>query len=214
MWESFTGLLYSFIEQASLLLGVNEAIAIIVVTLFLRLILLPMSVSALIRTTQNKAKIFALQSTTKKLAEQYKNDPAQLTKKTMTLYKNNNITFIDKISAANMFSQAVLGLGMFQAIKGMLLKSKFLWIETLGKPDIILALIVGVLTYTSMALMPGSADQVNHLILIIPAVISVIVLITFPSAIGLYMAASSIVNTLQSAGVLLYLQKKENQINV
>jgi YidC/Oxa1 family membrane protein insertase len=212
MWESFTSLLSVSIEQTSLVLGVNEAIAIILFTLLIRLLLLPISVSALVRTTHNKAKIHALKPATEKLTTQYKDNPTELAKKTMALYKKNNITFIDKISFANIFSQGVLGLGMFQTIKSMLFNSKFLWIETLGKPDVILAVIVGVLTYVSMILMPGSAEQVNQLIFLVPAVLSVLILISFPSAIGLYMAVSSIVSALQSVFISMYLQRKEREI--
>jgi len=211
MWEFFTSLLSVSIEQASLVLGVNEAIAIILFTLLIRVLLLPVSVSALIRATQSKAKMLALKPTAEKLAVQYKDNPSELAKKTMALYKAHNITFIDKVSFANIFSQGVFGLGMFQAIKGMLFKTKFMWIETLGKPDVMLALIVGALTYVSMILMPGSAEQVNQLLFILPAVLSVLVLISFPSAIALYMAVSAVVSALQSVFVSMYMQRKESK---
>ena len=90
--------------------------------------------------------------------------------------------------------------------------SKFVWIANIAKPDILLALLVGAITYFSMIMMPSSAEQTSTLLFIIPAIISIIALVNFPSAIGLYWATSNTVALLQSTAINNYFKKHKNYI--
>jgi len=211
IWESFIGFIIQAIEMVTLTIGVNEAIAIMLVTVLLRLLLVPISTLAMITMARNKKAISALKPQIEALNKSYKENPTELAKRTMQLYQKHNIKLFDKTNMMNMFSQGITGFGMFQAIQGLALNSKILWIASIAKPDVLLALIVGVITYASMVLMPGSAEQVNQLMFIIPAAISVLVLISFPSALGLYMAISALINLVQSLGVSQYLRLNEHK---
>ena len=87
--------------------------------------------------------------------------------------------------------------------------SKFSWIANIAKPDIALAFFVGAITYFSMIMMPGSAEQTSTLLFIIPAIICIVTLINFPSAIGLYWATSSVTSLLQSLVLNKYYKNQE-----
>lgn len=204
VWEGIVGFVTQSIEVIAVSFGVSEAISIMLFTVFLRVILSPISTLAMIHMVRNKAAMHMLKPQISQLNEKHKDDPKTLAINTMQLYKDNDITLFNKNSLLNILTQGVSGFAVFQAIQGLLFKSKFMWIVSLAKPDVLLAVLVGVMTYVSMTLMPASAEQANHLMFIIPAVLSVLVLVSFPSALGLSMAVSSAFSILQSVGVSLY----------
>lgn len=209
IWSFFTGLIVQSIEFFTTEVGFSEAIAIILITLSIRLLLMPINITAMINMHRNKKALSALKPELEQLKTTYQDNPSEIAKRTMMLYKKHNIKLLDKMSVANMASQGVFGFGMFQALQQMVFNSKFYWISNIAKPDVLLALVVGALTYFSMLMMPGSAEQTSTLFFIIPAIISIIALINFPSAIGLYWATSSGTALLQSCVMNSYFKRQE-----
>jgi YidC/Oxa1 family membrane protein insertase len=198
IWSFFTSFIVQSIEFFSHEAGVGDAVAIIFFTLIARLVLMPINLLAMVNMYRNKQAISALKPELDKIKVIHKDRPSEVAKLTMALYKKHNIKILDKNSAINMASQGVFGFGMFQALQQIVFNSKFAWIANIAKPDVALALLVGVITYFSMIMMPGSAEQTSTLLFVIPAIICIITLINFPSAIGLYWATSSITSLLQS----------------
>ncbi|MDQ2076259.1 membrane protein insertase YidC [Marinimicrobium sp. ABcell2] len=208
IWTAWTALLEYGITLLSTQLGLSEALAIIAFTLLARLALMPLSFRAAYDTYQNQAAIRSAKPEIERLKEVYKDNPPELAKRTMALYKKRGIKFLGKSMVFNIGSQGVLGLGLFHTLKNMTFSSKFLWITNLAKPDVILALAVGALMFAGMLLMPGSAEQASLLIFLIPVAISVFVLVSFPSAIGIYWAASNFA-TLGQSLYLRHVVKRE-----
>ena len=210
IWTSFIGFISQSIELLSSEVGLSQALAIVLFTFLARLILMPINTKATINMVLKKKKITKLKPELERIKTTYQDTPSEVAKRSMALYKKHQITLFDKTSLANMTGQGILGFGIFQALQQMVLNSKFAWIANIAKPDIALALLVGALTYLSMLAMPGSAEQASTLIFIVPAVISILVLASFPSAIGLYWATSSAVSLLQSLLVKHYMKKHPN----
>lgn len=208
IWTAWTALLENSINLLAAQLGLSEALAIVTLTLLARLALMPLSFRAAYDMYQNQTALRAAKPEIEHLKEVYKDNPSEVAKRTMALYKKRGIKFFGKTMIYNIGSQGVLGLGLFHTLKNMTFSSKFLWITSLAKPDVILALAVGALMFASMFLMPGSAQQASLLILLIPMVISVFVLMSFPSAIGIYWAASNFA-TLGQSLYLRHVVKRE-----
>ncbi|MDO6641759.1 YidC/Oxa1 family membrane protein insertase [Shewanella sp. 10N.286.51.B2] len=198
IWNFFTSFIVQTIGFFTNEVGVTEAVAIILFTLIGRLALMPINVLAMANMYRNKKAISAIKPELEEIKTIYKDKPNEIAKCTMALYKKHNIKILDKSSAVNIVSQGAFGLCMFQALQQIVFNSKFAWIANIAKPDVALALLVGVITYFSMTMMPGSAEQTSTLLLIIPAIICVVTLISFPSAIGLYWATSSVTSLFQS----------------
>jgi YidC/Oxa1 family membrane protein insertase len=175
IWSTFTGAISQSITFLSSQFDVSQAIAIILVTIIARLILMPINTRALINSYRNKQKLAKIKPQLERIKKLYQDNPAEMMKRSMALHKKHNIKMFDKNAVANMTSQGVLGVGMFQTLQQMVLNSKFAWIASIAKPDVGLALLVGFLTYLSMVAMPGSAEQAQTLLFIIPAVISFVV---------------------------------------
>ncbi|WP_051264069.1 YidC/Oxa1 family membrane protein insertase [Teredinibacter turnerae] len=211
IWDIWTSFIASGIDFLSMYFGVSEALAIIIFTLLARIMLMPISLKSAYIMHKNKLAIERVKPEIERLRDIYSERPGELAKRTMAIYKEHGIKFLDKTSVINIGSQGILGLGIFQALRDMVFSSKFMWIADIAKPDVILAIIVGVFTLISMQMMPGAVEQQNLLIFLIPAIVSMFVLVSFPSALGLYWATSNIVTILQTLALRLIILK-ENQM--
>jgi YidC/Oxa1 family membrane protein insertase len=210
IWSFWTAFITTGIDMLSMHFGLSEALAIIIFTLLARIILMPISLKSSLKMYKNKQAIERVKPEIDRLREVYRNNPEELSKRVMAIYKKNGIKFIDRASIMNISSQGILGLGIFQVLRDMEVGPKFMWITDIAKPDVILAFVVGVLTFFSMQMMPGLSEQQSQLLLLVPAMMSMFVLVGFPSAIGLYWATSNIVTMVQSL-VLRMLILQENK---
>lgn len=212
IWNIWTSFITNGINFLSMYFGVSEALAIIIFTLLARIMLMPISLKSAYMMHKNKLAIERVRPEIERLRDLYSGKPGELAKRTMAIYKKHGIKFLDKTSVINIGSQGILGLGIFQALRDMVISSKFMWIADIAKPDVILAFVVGVLTFTSMQMMPGAVEQQNLLIFLIPAMVSTFVLVSFPSALGLYWATSNIVTIVQTLALRIIILK-ENQLS-
>ncbi|MEW8627222.1 MAG: YidC/Oxa1 family membrane protein insertase [Candidatus Thiodiazotropha sp.] len=211
LWDLWLTFITNGIDFLSAYLGVSEALAIIVFTLLSRMLLMPLSLKSSYLMYKNRLAVEKIRPEVERLREIYSDNPGELAKRTMVIYKKNGIRFIDRTSIMNIGSQGILGISMFQALRNMAFSSKFIWIADIAKPDVILAFMVGVLTFVSMLIMPGTVEQQNFLMLFIPTVVVMFVLASFPSALGLYWATSNAVTVVQTL-VLRVVIKREDGV--
>lgn len=134
----------------------SYGIAIILVTVIIKLIIIPLN----IKQIRSSLRMSKLQPEIKKIQQKYKNNPQKLQQETMKLYKENNASPMG--GCLPMLIQWPILLALYwvfndlQGISGV----SFLWIKDLAKPDIILAVLSGVTTYFSGAMMMSkSSDQ-------------------------------------------------------
>ena len=207
LWDAWVQLIITIITFLSSQPGITESVAIVLFTFCVRLLLFPISFRSAYNMIMNKRALEGIRPKIEKLKERYKNDPGQLTQKTMELYRKNNIKLMDRTMLYNAGLQGMIGLGTFQALKQLPFTSKFLWIENIAKPDVLMAVIVGLLSLCIMLLSPGAHEQLPMLITM--AVISTIVLCSFPSVIGIYWATSNLVSTLQALVLRVVINRKE-----
>jgi YidC/Oxa1 family membrane protein insertase len=199
LWSLWTQLLETCLSFLAVHFGLSQALAIITLTLMARAVMMPVSLTAAYKMQKNKAAIERIKPALEALRNTYKDNGAELAKRTMALYRDNGITFMDKVSLLNIGSQGVFGIGVYQVISRVAFNSKFLWIANLAKPDFYLTILVGALMLLGMALMPGAAADTQMLLMLaIPVVISVIFIAAMPSALGIYWATSNVCTVLQT----------------
>jgi len=111
----------------------NWGISIILLSIFLNIILFPLSV----KSFQSIKKMQELQPEMEKLKAQYKSNPQKLNKETMELYKKYKINPLG--GCLPMLLQLPIFFALYQAlIRFIDLKdAKFLWIKDLSSPDAI-----------------------------------------------------------------------------
>lgn len=170
------GLIYSIVA--------DYGVSIILFTLFVKLLLLPLSI-AQVNSTKNMSKV---QPEVKKLQEKYKNDKETLNVKTMELYKEYKINPL--AGCLPLVIQLPIIFGLFAAMRDPLkyvfagdtvaasaaLNKGFLWISDLGSPDFlgpmlgineglmaglpgILPIIAAVTTFFQMKASGGGAQE-------------------------------------------------------
>lgn len=133
----------------------SYGISIILVTLIIRVILLPLS----IKQTKSSIAMSEMQPETKKLQEKYKNDPQKAQEELMKLYKERGASpfsgCLPMLIQWPIFVALYYVFNTLTGINGV----HFLWIRDLAKADIILAVLSGITTYASgILMMPPSGD--------------------------------------------------------
>lgn len=123
----------------------NYALSIVVLTLLIKIILFPLSISQ-IRSTK---KMNEIQPKIKELQNKYKNDKEQLNIKTMELYKENKINPLS--GCLPLLIQLPILFGLFAVLRdpatyvfdgsaelaAEVLSKGFLWVKDLSEPDLI-----------------------------------------------------------------------------
>lgn len=123
----------------------NYALSIIILTLLIKIVLFPLSISQ-IRSTK---KMNDVQPKIKEIQAKYKNDKEQLNAKTMELYKENKINPLS--GCLPLLIQLPILFGLFAVLRDPatyvfggsvelateVLSKGFLWVQDLSNPDLI-----------------------------------------------------------------------------
>ncbi|AKA71253.1 membrane protein insertase YidC [Clostridium scatologenes] len=135
--------------------NVSYGIAIILVTLIIRIILLPLN----IKQTKSSLVMSELQPETKKIQEKYKNDPQRAQQEMMKLYKEKGASPLS--GCLPMLIQWPIFIALYYVFNNLhgIDGVHFLWINDLAKRDVILAVLSGLTTYFSGSLMMMSGDS-------------------------------------------------------
>lgn len=186
------------------LFGNSYGISIIIVTILIRLAILPLT----IKQTRNSKDMQAIQPELQKLREKYSSKDAKtqqkLQQETMELFQKYNVNPL--AGCFPLIVQMPILIGFYQAIirtEGISKAGDFLWFD-LGAPDPIylLPIIAGVTTFLQqkimMAGMEGAQNpQMQMMLYIMPAMI-LIFAINFPAALALYWVVGNIFMIIQT----------------
>lgn len=213
LWTLWTHTLDAALALLAANFGLSEALTIILLTLMVRLSLLPVSLTSAYRMQRNKEAMERIKPQLEALRQTLQNQPRELAAQTLALYRQHGIVFMDKLSLLNLVSQSIFGIGLFQSLSRTAFQSKFLWIASLAKPDLWLTVLVTVLMLLGMALMPGATHDTSMLLMLaLPVLLSVIAVAALPSALGIYWATSNAVTLLQTLALRALLARRTPQI--
>jgi len=174
-------------------LGMSPACAIILLTLAVRLALMPLSLGVAVRAQRGRRRMALCKPELDALQARLADRPRELAAATMDLYRRHGVTPLDRLALLNAGAQAGIGLGMLGALRGTRAASPFLWITDIGRPDFALTAVVALLTCVAMLLAPDAAAQPALLAMAaLSCLVTVFTLASMPSAIGIYWAASSV----------------------
>ncbi|MBI2633384.1 MAG: membrane protein insertase YidC [Parcubacteria group bacterium] len=181
--------------------GNDLGVAIILITILVKLVLLPFSLRAL-KAQKNLAQ---LQPKIEELKEKYKNEKEQLMKATMRLYKENKVNPFS--SCLPLIIQIPVLFALYKVftvgIKGEIMNHIAFGFLDLAKPLPLLALLTGGLQYLQMKMLPqptipkkiegkpGTKDEsmmsmMNKQMKIMMPLMTVFIGVTLPSGLILY----------------------------
>ena len=213
MWHSFVQgfssliqLFYSFTVQMEI--G-NYGLAIIMITISLKLLLYPLSAKQM----SSVKAMQQIQPKVKDLQEKYKGQPEKAQKAVMELYKENKVNplagcfpLLIQMPILIAFYQALLGLEYLEPSH-----AGFLWIANLSQPDrtLILPILTAASTYWQQKVgTPNTGDATQKYMLIFMPLFIGYLSYTFPAGLALYWVVFSVIGALQQ----IYVNRKQNKV--
>lgn len=184
----------------------NYGVSIIIVTVFIRLLILPLSIKQLKSSKAMQEVQPKLQELQKKYTSKDANTQQKLQQETMELFQKHGVNPL--AGCLPIFVQMPVLIAMYHAIMrtGEISTHTFLWFE-LGSPDYILPILTGVFTFiqqklmmstnTSMKTNPQVAMQMNVMLYVMPIMIGVMAFF-FPAALALYWVTGNIFMVFQT----------------
>jgi YidC/Oxa1 family membrane protein insertase len=186
------------IITASADVGLGVGLAIVVITLVLRTLLLPLAWPLAYRACLRQRKMRELQPELQALRDKYRDNADTYLKKMTELYEKHGLALVDFKGVFGALVQLPLFLGMFQALRDAGAGARFLWVSSLSRPDLLLAVIAGLTTALMMAVNPDLPEQVRLLMIVLPTIIAIIAALQFSSALAIYWATSNTFSALQT----------------
>jgi YidC/Oxa1 family membrane protein insertase len=201
------------IQYMAKLFDGNYGIAVMAITIIIRLVLLPLMMRQYRSQATMKEKMAALQPEMKQLQDKYKgkNDAdskQKMQQETMQLYQKHQVNPL-AIGCLPMLIQLPILTGLYSAIKltPELAEHSFLWFQ-LGSPDYILPILAGLVYLVQFRVsqigvdMTGQQKQMQFIGYLSPIMMTVFAF-TAPAAISLYWVTGGLFMIAQS-----YLAKK------
>ena len=221
--QLFNSFLYQPLFNALIFLyqflpGKDLGIAIIVLTSIIRIILTPSSMRAL----RSQKLMATIQPKVKEAQNKYKDDPKKQTEEMLAIYKNNNINPLDSIIL--LLVQLPILIALYRVFwvglnpdelnylysfvsKPESINFTFLGLINLSQPSMILAVMAGIFQLIQSKTMPqmgsgGSkqdqmANMMSKQMLYFFPVITVLILMNMPSAVGLYWIVTTVFSITQ-----------------
>lgn len=183
------------------LFGQNYGLSIIIVTIIIRLVILPL----MIKQTQNSKAMQAIQPEIKALQQKYAskdpNTQQKLQQETMALFQKHGVNPL--AGCFPLIIQMPILIGFYHAIMRTteIANHTFLWFDLGNKdPYFILPIVAGATTFLQQKMMmQGMQDnpQMKMMLYIMPIMI-VVFAVSFPAALSLYWVVGNIFTIVQT----------------
>ena len=173
--------------------------AIVVLSLGIRVALLPLTISLARRGRRNQEIMQRLQPEIKRLMQRYEKKPERLFEEMRKLYRQHDCSPFDFPMLVGTFIQLPIFGMLYSSIRNSLTSSSaFLWIRSLASPDFLLTLVILALTGVSAYLMPAASGQIRSALIVFQVVVTFFIVWKLAAGLGLYWASSSLVGLFQT----------------
>lgn len=190
-------------------LGLEWGWAILVLTILVKIILFPASISQ-IRSAEQMKKI---QPLFQKIQEKYKNDPQELQKRTLELYRTHNIKPLGGCLPLLIQLPFLVGLvrvlGTPEKYGIDLTNAVFLGMNLAQSGYIPLGILSGVTTYFHQKMTPGAGDSSQSTFLYVMPLFIGWLTVSLKAGVGLYWVASTVLGILQQWIINRFILAKE-----
>jgi YidC/Oxa1 family membrane protein insertase len=211
-WASILALAFLRVLKVFHIFVPNWGWDIILMTLALRILMLPMS----IKGQRSMIRMQRLQPQMERLRAQFKDDSERLNKEMVDLYKRNHVNPVG--GCAPMIIQLPVFIGLYEALLNAvdLRHAPFIfWMKDLSAPDCfpiasmpqlpfmhchgipVLVLLMGVSAYFQQAMTPTQPDPNQQRMMMLSPIIFTIFFVNFPAGLSLYYFASNMLGVIQ-----------------
>ncbi len=201
MWDTFVEAIRAGMFLTGQACNGSLGAGVLLVSLFLRLMLLPLTLRLAARARAHQAAMAALAPELERLRTRYAKDPMKYWQKAAELMREHGIRPADPAALVSMAVQAPVLFALFAAVRqGLGNGMRFLWIRDLAKADIALALLVTVLTGTAIATAPAGTQSAQQMQIVLGVAVlgTALFLWTTASTVALSVGAGAAVSLLQN----------------
>ncbi len=204
LWKLVSQTLLNMMNLIHRFVG-NYAVAILILTAIIKLILWPLQTKA----NKSMRRMAALSPKMQELREKFKDDPTKMNAEVMRLYKDYGINPVS--GCLPMLIQIPIFFGLFtmlqQAVE--LRNASFLWVSDLSQPDTIaylpgigwpiniLPIIMAGTSFWMMHVTPKSGDKTQQRVMMFMPLIFVVFCYNFAAALALYYTTQNLFTILQ-----------------
>ncbi len=171
----------------------NYGVAIILLTLLVRLILYPLT----LKQTKEMAKMQKLQPKMKEIQDKFRDDPQKMNEEVMKLYTKNKVNPLG--GCLPLFLQLPIIMALFNTLRNAveLRKASFLWMSDLSKGDpyLILPIAIAALMYYQQG--KANIDPQQQQAMAFMPIMMLVFTFSLPSGLLVYWFASSVLGLLQ-----------------
>ena len=198
----------------------NYGVAIILLTIFVRLIFWPLTR----KSTEGMKKMQEIQPLLKELQAKFKDNPQRLQQETFALYREKKVNPLS--SCLPMLIQIPIFIALFNVLRSMveLRYAIFLWIDDLSAPEHlfaswfpiggglnILPVLMAVTMYFQSKLTPSAGDKnQQRMMTVFMPIMMLVMFYNFASALSLYWTVSQVLSILQMWMMRRKSARKEN----
>jgi YidC/Oxa1 family membrane protein insertase len=203
LWTFWLGAIQGLLTFLSSQAGLGTGLGIVALTLLLRTAILPISWGVAYRGSIRQKKMLRLQPELTRLKQECGDDRGLYAQRMMKLYQEHGMSALDMRSLLGGLVQMPLFLGMYQTLRAGANGARFLWVETLSRPDPWFALLAGLATLLMMTANPDMPEQLRVILILVPSVLAAVMALKFCSALALYWTVSNSYSAVQT-GVMHY----------
>ena len=179
-------------------LGGSVGSSILVISLVVRIALLPLTIRWARRAQEHARRMRELEPDLAKIRRRHADDPARAMEATLALYKRHGLGMFPEGMLKSMLIQLPINAGLYQAIVGGVRRAGgFLWIRDLTRPDVMLATIAALLAAVAAAV-SGTTETAARNAAIVSGVITFLIAWRLSAGLGLYWIASNTIGLVQA----------------
>jgi YidC/Oxa1 family membrane protein insertase len=211
LWKLVSEALLNMMNLIHGLVG-NYAVAILILTAIIKLILWPLQTKA----NKSMRRMAALSPKMQELRDKYKDDPTKMNAEVMKLYKDYGVNPVS--GCLPMLIQIPIFFGLFTMLRQAveLRNAGFLWVKDLSQPDTvwhipglgwpinILPIIMAGTSFWMTHITPKSGDATQQRVMMFMPLIFVVFCYNFAAALALYYTTQNLFTILQ-----LYQNRKQ-----
>jgi YidC/Oxa1 family membrane protein insertase len=203
LWTLWLNAIHGLLIFLSSNLNLGTGFGIVVLTLLLRTVILPISWPIAYWGSIRQKKMLRLQPELKRLKAECRDQPQLYAGRMMKLYQEHGMTVMDWRSVLGSLVQMPLFLGMYQTLRAGANGARFLWVETLARPDPVFAMLAALTTMLMMMANPDLPEQMRVMLILIPSILAAVAALKFCSALAVYWTVSNCYSAIQT-GALHY----------
>ena len=199
VWDQAVDLLRASIFFYAQACNGNLGAGIVAVAVLARLALLPLTLHVARLSATHQERMRTIQPELDALKRRFGDNPRRFADETRRVLDREGVSFVPGAGCLGMLLQTPILLALFSAVRQVAtLGGRFLWIGTIGRPDLILAVVVAAITGAAIALGPQTMPQGRALLIILPALVTMFALSQLAAGVGLSWGVSSVGSLVQA----------------